>query len=106
MGIGAPVVGSHYLPMNTKKHHPLIIRAEGRRLYASDGKEYLDGASGGVGAVNVGHAVPEILEAIAEQSRKVCHVNSSLFMNEPQLELADLIVDRFAPEGMQQVYFV
>jgi adenosylmethionine-8-amino-7-oxononanoate aminotransferase len=99
-------MGSHYLPMNTKKHYPLIIRAEGRRLYASDGKEYLDGASGGVGAANIGHAVSEILEAIAHQSRKVCHVNSSLFMNEPQLELADLIIDQFAPDGMQKVFFV
>jgi adenosylmethionine-8-amino-7-oxononanoate aminotransferase len=101
-----PVVGSHYLPMNTKKQYPILVRAEGRRLYAADGKQYLDGASGGVGAVNIGHAVPEVLEAIAEQSRKVCHANSSLFMNEPQLELADLIVDHFAPAGMQKVYFV
>jgi adenosylmethionine-8-amino-7-oxononanoate aminotransferase len=100
------ISASHYLPMNIKKDYPVIIRAEGRRLYAADGTEYLDGASGGVGAANIGHAVPEILEAIAEQSRKVCHANSSLFMNQPQMELADLIIDRFAPQGMEKVYFV
>lgn len=97
---------SHFLPMNLKKKYPVIVRAEGRRLYAADGKDYLDGASGGVGAANIGHAVPEVLDAIAEQSRKVCHANSSLFMNEPQLALADLIIDRFAPPGMEKVYFV
>jgi adenosylmethionine-8-amino-7-oxononanoate aminotransferase len=94
------------LPMNTKKRYPLIVRAAGRRLYAADGKEYLDGASGGVGAVNIGHAVPEVLEAIAEQSRKVCHANCSLFANEPQIQLAELIVEQFAPKGMEKVYFV
>jgi adenosylmethionine-8-amino-7-oxononanoate aminotransferase len=92
--------------MNTKKKYPIIVRAEGRRLYAADGMQYLDGASGGVGAVNIGHAVPEILEAIAEQSRKVCHANCSLFANQPQMELADLIIERFAPKGMDKVYYV
>lgn len=106
MKIETTPTASHFLPMNTKKKYPVIVRAEGRRLYARDGKEYLDGASGGVGAANIGHGVPEILEAIHEQSRKVCQVNSSLFMNEPQLELADFIVEHFAPESMQKVYFV
>ena len=92
--------------MNFKTNYPVIVRAEGRRLYAADGKQYLDGASGGVGAVNIGHAVPEILDAMAEQSRKLCHANCTLFANEPQRELADLIIERFAPEGMEKVYFV
>ena len=100
------IMASHYLPMNIKKQYPVIVRAAGRRLYAADGKEYLDGASGGVGAANIGHAVPEILEAITEQSRRVCHANCSLFMNEPQLDLADLIIECFAPRGMEKVYFV
>jgi len=99
-------VASHYLPMNIKKKYPIIVRGEGRRLYAADGKQYLDGASGGVGAVNIGHAVPEILEAIAEQSRKVCHASCSLFANEPQNQLANLIIERFAPKGMEKVYFI
>jgi len=77
------VMTSHHLPMNIKTNYPVIVRAEGRRLYAADGRQYLDGASGGVGAVNIGHAVPEILDAIAEQSRKLCHANCTLFANEP-----------------------
>ncbi len=97
---------SHYLPMNLKMQYPIIAWAEGRYLYAADGRAYLDGASGGVGAANIGHAVPEILEAIAEQSKKVCHANASLFMNESALELADLIIEKFAQKGMEKVYFV
>ena len=96
----------HFLPMNLKRDYPVIVRAEGRRLFAADGKEYLDGASGGVGAANIGHGVPKVLDAIREQSLKVCHANSTLFMNESQLALADLIIDDFAPKGMEKVYFV
>jgi len=92
--------------MNLKTKYPVIAWAEGRYLYAADGKAYLDGASGGVGAANIGHGVPEILEAIAEQSKKICHANASLFMNESALELADLIIEKFAPTGMEKVYFV
>ena len=100
------LAGSHFLPMNRHQSYPLIVRAAGRRLYAADGREYLDGASGGVGAANIGHGVPEVLAAMAEQSRKLCHANASLFVNEPALELADLVIEHFAPAGMEKVYFV
>ena len=96
----------HFLPMNLKKKYPVIVRAEGRRLFTASGTSYLDGASGGVGAVNIGHGVPEVLEAIATQSRKICHAHGSLFMNEAQVELANLIIERFAPQEMKKVYFV
>ena len=97
---------SRFLPMNRHQDYPLIVRAAGRRLYAADGREYLDGASGGVGAANIGHGVPEVLAAIAEQSRTLCHANASLFLNQPALELADLVIEHFAPAGMERVYFV
>ena len=96
----------HFLPMNRLQDYPLIVRAAGRRLYAADGREYLDGASGGVGAANIGHGVPEVLAAIAEQSRTLCHANASLFLNRPALELADLVIEHFAPPGLERVYFV
>ena len=99
-------LSARYLPMNLKADLPVIRRAEGRFLFTDDGREILDGASGGVGAVNIGHAVPEILAAIAAQAQQVCHANASLFRNEPALELAELIIDRFAPPGMEKVYFV
>lgn len=96
----------HYLPMNLKSELPVIVRAEGRRMYGADGKEFLDAASGGVGAANIGHGVPEILQAIADQSKKVCHANASLFLNEPVIELSRAIIETFAPAGMEKVYYV
>ena len=96
----------HFLPMNLNMEMPVIVRGEGRRLYADDGRVFLDGASGGVGAVNIGHSVPEVLQAIAEQSKQLCHANASMFLNEPALELADMIIERFAPDPMEKVYFV
>ena len=50
--------------------------------------------------------MPEVLEAITEQSKRVCHANASLFMNEPAIDLARLIIDKFAPTGMKKVYYV
>ena len=100
------VMSSSFLPMNLHTDYPVIERAEGRHMYATDGRVFLDGASGGVGAVNIGHAVPEVLAAIAEQSQKVCHANGSLFLNTAALELADLIVKEFAPAHVNKVYFV
>ncbi len=100
------VTTHHFLPMQLKMEFPVIVRGEGRYLYAADGRVFLDGASGGVGAVNIGHGVREVLEAIAEQSKKLCHANASLFLNERALELADLIIEHFAPDPMEKVYFV
>ena len=100
------LMSSSFLPMNLHTDYPVVVRAEGRHLYAADGRVFLDGASGGVGAANIGHGVPEVLAAMAAQSQKVCHANASLFLNTAALELAELIVQEFAPAGMRKVYFV
>ena len=53
-----------YLPMNLHRDYPVITEANGRYLKSIDGRIFLDAVSGGVGAVNIGHSVPEILKAI------------------------------------------
>jgi 4-aminobutyrate aminotransferase-like enzyme len=50
---------------------PTIVRAEGIYLYDEDGRAFID-AAGGVGCVtSVGHAVPEVVDAISEQMHAV-----------------------------------
>lgn len=49
----------------------VIDRGEGVYLIDNEGKRYLDFA-GGFGVVNVGYGHPEMLDAIARQSRKIC----------------------------------
>jgi len=79
----------------------MFVSGEGMRLFDDDGREYLDFVSG-IGAVNLGHADPEVAHAIAEQASKLVHV-SNLFYVEHRAELAcDLV--RLLGGGMK-VFF-
>ncbi len=62
-------------------------RGEGVRLYASDGRVFLDLVAGI--AVNVlGHCHPAVVEAIRQQAGELIHI-SNLYVNERQVELAE-----------------
>ena len=87
-----------------KKVYPLIDRGEGIYLYDRAGKRYID-ATGGPLVVNIGHSVPEIINAMIEQAKKVCFPYVGHFVSESQIELAKKVID-FAPPGMSRVYFV
>ena len=87
-----------------KKRYPIIDRGEGIYLYDEGGKRYMD-ASGGPIVVNIGHGVPEILEAMMAQAKKVCFPYQGHFASRAQIDLADEVIS-FAPPGMSRVYFV
>ncbi len=57
---------------------PSIERASGVYLYDTDGKRYLDLASGLV-AANLGHGHPAVVAAIAEQAATLCYASPALF---------------------------
>src|SRR5262249_42785475 len=65
---------------------PVIVRGEGRYLFDSDGKRYLDFGSGLV-AVNLGHCHPKVVAAIQEQASTLCYAAPSLF-HDKRAELA------------------
>ena len=69
----------------------------GERSYVYDvaGKRYLD-LGGGIAVCALGHANPEITEALLEQSRKLLHV-SNLYFTKPQAQLAQALVRLIAP---------
>lgn len=70
---------------------PIIERGEGIYLYTSDGKRLIDGA-GGVGCVtSIGHGVPEVVDALAEQAASVAFIPMVQYASRPTLELGDLI---------------
>jgi len=83
---------------------PLFI-AKGRGAVVEDvdGNEYVDFV-GGVGALNVGHASAEIIDAIREQSDKFVHVSFQIMMYESFValleRLADLTPGQFPKKGM------
>jgi 4-aminobutyrate aminotransferase/(S)-3-amino-2-methylpropionate transaminase len=66
-------------------------KADGAIIEDVDGNRYIDFA-GGIGAMNVGHARPEVTRAIAEQAAKFTHTCFSVMMYEPYVELAERIV--------------
>jgi taurine---2-oxoglutarate transaminase len=70
---------------------PVIVRGEGSRLYDESGRRYLDFSSGLV-AVNLGHAHPALIAAIAEQAARVAYVAPS-FANDKRAELARAIME-------------
>ncbi len=70
-------------------------RGAGSQLWDIGGRRYLDFA-GGIAVCCLGHANPEITEALVEQSRKLMHV-SNLYYTGPQGQLAEEIVKRIGP---------
>ena len=88
---------------NTYYQEPLVVeRAEGVRVWDTEGKSYLDFFAG-VLTVSVGHCNPEINAAIAAQMNKVQHT-STLYINQPVVELAEKLAD-ITPGRLQKSYF-
>ncbi|MBV9102189.1 MAG: aminotransferase class III-fold pyridoxal phosphate-dependent enzyme, partial [Candidatus Eremiobacteraeota bacterium] len=60
---------------------PVIVRGSRSALFDEDGKRYIDLSSGLV-AVNLGHAHPALIEAIARQAARICYVSPALYNDE------------------------
>lgn len=63
-------MGGKVFQRNFKATMSLVARGEGIYLYDEEGKRYLDGCSGAL-ISNIGHCVPEVIEAITEQLKKI-----------------------------------
>jgi len=59
-----------------------FVRGEGTVLWDSEGKRYLDFLAG-LAVVGLGHAHPEVADAVADQARTLVHV-SNLYYNDVQ----------------------
>jgi len=85
----------HFVVPSYARFDLVLERGEGSYVWDVDGRRYLD-FGGGIAVCALGHANPEIADALNEQSRKLVHV-SNLYYNEPQGRLAQRIVDLIAP---------
>src|SRR5437764_8588354 len=63
-----------------------FVRGAGTRLFDSEGRRYLD-FLGGLAVTSLGHAHPEVADAIADQARTLLHV-SNLYYNDVQPRVA------------------
>ena len=73
----------------------VLSHGSGSYLHDVNGKRYLD-LGGGIAVCALGHASPDITEAIIQQSQRLVHV-SNLYYHEPQGRLAAELVKRIGP---------
>ena len=88
-----------------KKPFPSAVRGEGVYVWDSDGKRYLDFS--GSAAVNfIGHGVPEVPAAMAEQAKQLEFVHTSQFTTPVAEEYARELIE-FAGDNFRggAVYF-
>jgi acetylornithine/N-succinyldiaminopimelate aminotransferase len=72
-----------------------LDHGDGSYVYDVAGKRYLD-LGGGIAVCALGHANPEITDALLDQSRKLLHV-SNLYFTKPQAQLAEALVRLIGP---------
>ena len=87
-----------------KRAHPLIVRGEGCYLYDESGRKYLD-ACGGAFVANLGHGIPEIGQAMADQAKQVAYLNGTAFTSRPVEELSTALA-RSVPGDLELAYFL
>jgi adenosylmethionine-8-amino-7-oxononanoate aminotransferase len=78
--------------------YPNVESGEGVRLVTTDGVEILDACSGGAFVTSLGHHVPELVAAAAEQADRISYMYNHHFTNEPQERLADALIRVVAPD--------
>jgi acetylornithine/N-succinyldiaminopimelate aminotransferase len=77
---------ARYVAHNYSTSAISLVRGEGTWVWDSNGKKYLDFASG-IAVNAIGHAHPTWVKRVAAQAAKLIHV-SNLYRNEPQGRLA------------------
>jgi adenosylmethionine-8-amino-7-oxononanoate aminotransferase len=93
-------------PRNFLKAYPQAVRGQGCFIFTAGGQRFLD-ASGGAAVVTIGHGIPEIGRAMAEQATQLAYAHTSQFHTEPAEKLAHRLL-ALAPRGMRdqsRVYF-
>lgn len=72
-----------------------LVRGEGTRVFDAKGNAYLDFGAG-IAVCSLGHAHPEVTEAVSHQAATLVHV-SNLYRTAPQAELARQLVEIAGP---------
>ncbi len=80
-----------------------IDRAEGTRVYAKDGTEYLDCFSG-ISVVNAGHSHPKIINAARQQMEKFIHCCTYVYYNPAAGKFAKQLAE-VTPGSLQKTFF-
>ena len=81
-----------------------MVKAEGCRLYDTDGKEYID-LIGGISVCNVGHRHPKVIDAIKKQLDNYLHIMVyGELVQSPQVQYAKKLTE-YLPASLNSVFF-
>jgi len=84
-------------------YHPISVeRALGCRITDVEGNSYLDCASG-LGALNIGHNHPRVLDGVARQLTRFGHTGG-IYYNETTVAAAELLTS-ITPPGLDRLFF-
>ncbi|WP_299877945.1 aspartate aminotransferase family protein [uncultured Cocleimonas sp.] len=100
------LMADSYSPLfyQTDVELPLVAKAEGCRIWDTEGNVYIDGCSGAI-SVNMGHNHAGIKRAIQEQMDKVSFTYRTQFESQVAIDLAYKLVG-LANNKLDKVYFV
>ena len=71
-----------------EKEYPEVDYGKGMYIYDKQGKRYMDCAAG-IGVVNIGHGVKDVIDKITRQAEKISFVYRGTFTSDVRRRLAD-----------------
>lgn len=91
-------------PSYTRGYPLVAARGEGCNIEDVDGNVFLD-MTAGIAVTATGHAHPQVVRAIQEQSARLLHFSGTDFYYEPMVELAERLCDRAPFPPPARVFF-
>lgn len=93
-------LGEQYLMPIFGRVPVCMVKGKGSYLWDADGKKYLD-LLAGIAVNALGHGHPDVEQAVTKSAKELLHC-SNYFWIEPQVELAQWIIDHCS---MDQIFF-
>ena len=96
---------SRAMRRNVTGRNPCMVRGEGIYLFDSEGKRYIDGASGSALVCNIGHGVREVASVLSEQAGVLAYNPFHCSRSEAYERMAETLLG-MAPAGFGTVFSV
>ncbi|KAK1965520.1 aminotransferase class-III [Colletotrichum sublineola] len=94
----------HLMHRSLVQHPSMVESASGVYLHLANGQKVID-ACGGAAVALLGHGNEEVIQAIADQARKVSYVHTQAYTTQPAEDLANLLLSG-KPHGLEKAFFV
>ena len=106
-GLSQKQLNAYWMPFTGnrqyKKDPRILVSAEGKYYQDAEGRTIFDGLSG-LWCTGLGHARPEIIEAVSNQVKQLDYSPSFQFGHPKAFEFAERIT-QYMPDGLNRVFF-